>query len=129
MERNITQPGDYVLATKTQRGIKGGVKMYENQGTHENQGRNELNGKVERESVASVIDKLADKVATMSNDTLQRVNNKLQSISRSSAPDVCDKTPGPVELYPPLFDSLRSSLKTIERSLAGVNDCLDRVEL
>ena len=103
--------------------------MYKNQGTHENQGRNELNGKVERESVASVIDKLADKVATMSNDTLQRVNSKLQSVSRSSAPDVCDKTSELAELYPPLFDSLRSSLKTIERSLAGVNDCLDRVEL
>ena|SRR3990172_4918037 len=103
--------------------------MYKNQGTHENQGRNELNGKVERESVASVIDKLADRMAVISSDTLQRVNNKLQSISRNSAPDVCDKTPGPVELYPPLFDSLRASLKTIERSLAGVNDCLDRVEL
>jgi len=103
--------------------------MYKNQGTHENQGRNELNGKVERESVASVIDKLADRMAVISSDTLQRVNNKLQSISRNSGPDVCDKTPGPVELYPPLFDSLRASLKTIERSLAGVNDCLDRVEL
>ena len=103
--------------------------MYENQGTHENQGRNELCGKVERESVASIIDKLAERMATMSNDTLQRVNNKLQSVSRNSAPDVGDKTPGPVELYPPLFDSLRSSLKAIERNLNEVNEYLDRVEL
>jgi len=86
-------------------------------------------GKTERESIALVIDKLADKLASMSNDTFQRANNKLQSVSRCSSPEQCEKNTQIEEQYPPLFESLRTSLKTIERNLSGVNDCLDRVEL
>lgn len=74
-------------------------------------------------------DCVADKLASISIDTFQRANNKLQSVSRCSVPEQCEKDPGLAEQYPPLFESLRTSLKTIERNLSGINDCLDRVEL
>ena len=96
---------------------------------YENQVNREICGKTGRESIAIVIDKLADKLATMSNDTLQRANNKLQSVSICADPETCEKNPQLAEQYPPLFESLRISLKTIERNLSGVNECLDRVEL
>ena len=87
-------------------------------------------GKTEREeSIALVIEKLADKLASMSSDTFQRANNKLQSVSRCSSPEACDSKPQITEPYPPLFESLRINLKTIERNLTGINDCLDRAEL
>lgn len=85
--------------------------------------------KEERESIAVVIEKLANNLASISNDTFQRATNKLVSVSRSSTPtpESCDKAQ--IMQYPPLFESLRSNLKTIERNLNGVNECLDRVEL
>ncbi len=97
--------------------------MYENRG-----GQVEC-GKTERESIALVIDKLADKLASMSSDLSQRANNKLQSVTRMSSPEACEKNPQLAEQYPPLFESLRTSLKTIERNLNGISECLDRVEL
>lgn len=96
--------------------------MYDNQ-------LGQVCGKTEREPIALVIDKLADKLASISNDTFQRANNKLQSVTRPSSPEQCDKNPQLAEQYPPLFESLRNNLKTIERNLSGINDCLDRVEL
>lgn len=90
---------------------------------------NEACAKTEKEAIASVIDNLADMLASKSNQILERVGGQLQCISRPPSVEACEKNSPPLELYPAFFESLRCSLKAIERNLNGINERLDCVEL
>ena len=95
---------------------------------HEQDCVKSVHEKAGKDSIASVLEERAERIASLSVDIFQRANSRLQCISRLSSPE-CNKETSSLESYPPLFESLRSSLLSIERSLNGINDCLDRLEV
>ena len=84
--------------------------------------------KAGKDSIAAVLDEQAERIASLSIEIFQQVNSRLQCVSRMSMAEDPKETSYP-EAYPPFFESLRSNLLAIERSLNGISDCLDRLEL
>lgn len=85
----------------------------------------------ERETMATEIMQLAERIHKLAVDIQQRANSRLQPIMMPSCPSP-EMAAGSEKLnrtMPPLFENLRQSLTGIERSLDGINSCLDRSEV
>ncbi len=84
--------------------------------------------KTQSASIANEVINLAEKVACYSDELLNSVDSKLQSVMRLDETET-DKKNEVAELFPPLFEVLRKNLWRIERNLSCISKCLSRTEL
>ena len=85
---------------------------------------------VAREPVSQKVLSHMDNISILAEKLSERVCHRLDPITSQPQP----KPAGENKLkddceYPELFSTMRSLLKSIEQSLARINDCIDRVEV
>lgn len=88
-------------------------------------------GQVERYSVLNKTMDHLDKLAEYSEKTAERIDNKLYAVCRSEVPSE-EKQLNKVdekEVYPQLFDDMRTRLESIESNLERINSTINRCEL
>ena len=81
-----------------------------------------------RETVAAQIDDMARRASQTAEKVATSARERLASISRVEE-DCEDRATEPQEQWPPLFSSLRDSLRLIENRLEVIADALDRAEV
>ena len=83
-----------------------------------------------REPVAREVLLLAERLAAQAQTLAEMVNVKLCSVMHDAVPRAdAPSAQMRADSWPPLFDNLRTSFRSIEDGLTAINDALARTEL
>ena len=83
----------------------------------------------EREPVSKEIMHKAARIAEKAEFLEKRLHGKLEPVMQLSCPSLVPQGKPPLEVYPPLFEDLRSRLDVIDCCLNSMEDAISRTEL
>ena len=93
-------------------------------------GGNQLSAQVcKNENVSEQLLTMAGNLAEQISALSDRVNNRLQPVSRPDEPRDSAKESKPTEEWPPYFSKMRSALAVIQGNIYNINNAIDRLEV